>query len=217
LTYEKITASTGSVAVDPRGNGLPVDQGLVMVGVNQWSTAWPATRMQPPPVQYALRMTSWELGAEVTLNDLQTILHAEENPENVAPSSWPKPHTQTILKAAQSPIRTIVYDDHGRPPEVIPAAPMWHISIFGGDNILVYDRGMYDYQAAIVRYERNLEVTAVSSWDLFRLSVLLISSRLFSVLEAPLPVDLVADYVFDELGKTISPTWQDPSTWNDPH
>jgi hypothetical protein len=57
----------------------------------------------------------------------------------------------------------------------------------------------------------------VSSWDLFRLSVLLISSRLFSVLEAPLPVDLVADYVFDELGKTISPTWQDPSTWNDPH
>lgn len=130
-------------------------------------------------------------------------------PEDAAPATWPRPYTQTVLKADKSPLVAVEWLPQG-PPVFYPSAPMWHIGLVVGDHLIIEDHGMYDFTGAVVAYENaQIEAVVLSKWDEARLAILTICRFIFDV-ELPPELSIPFDVVFDELGNIVSPSWKYP-------
>jgi hypothetical protein len=115
---------------------------------------------------YALRLTNWLLPASTPPADLDQALRMLATPSSMdyQPASWPPEKSQTILLRGRGPMAEQV--DQNR---FVYTSPMMHVAFMAGASLMMLQRGVTDFSAAEIAYEKEAERN--SAWGQFRLAM----------------------------------------------
>lgn len=205
VTYDSVGAG---------GQGLPL-------GTDHSLTGCPCPFNTPedpdqvmPPVNHALRLTSWQLKPGVFIPEGLGYLLAMVfiDPRQRAPSNWGAGVTQTILLANQSPVRNVFFVDEGGNDSlqgIFPSPPIFYVSLLVGDSINIKRPRVQDFQENLVEVLPAAQDTTAAAWLNMAMLLTFVLKTYISD-ELPWPINNVSDYFFDELTNQVDPGWQPP-------
>ncbi len=161
LVYREVVGPDATE--EPQRPWLAIDSEHLLTGVNHIPRL--AERASGPE-KWALRLTTWSLGASTREPDLRTIfMSAGFDPflEGYHAMGWPDPVTQTLLLDDHSPLRDrIDLPDDGAVD--CPSSPMLRIALIAGHSMLPERRGRVDYGGAELSFEAEEARKKAQAW-----------------------------------------------------
>jgi hypothetical protein len=208
VAYRRIVK--GVIRRGTGGNVVPVSDTHFLADLNLFNPQKPNDNFN-----FALRISNWRPQAPLNYDDLTTGMtrisqglfpdYPPVPSDDNFPASFGQRKSQTILLRDQSPLRVVsVGSDWPAPP-----SPVLHLDIVVGDAVTILPRGIFDFRAAEIRYEKEQEAWAArnSAWrSLQFLSTFVLKATLAIAGELGVPswLTLPYEYLFDEFERDIT-------------
>ena len=128
------------------------------------------------PVSYALRVSNMLLDRTPTRDEAKAIHRAMGvDPAMPLDPSMPPIKTQTLLLHDQGPLYDILTTRDGHQVSV-PTSPLYHVSLLAGSSLTPFHRGLTDFHAIEMQYEREIErelmIRRNAAYQSFRIAML---------------------------------------------